>query len=86
MQGSHGTDMPKPDDAQAAGLFVESFYVELRRMAVRAAAGERNGHTLQPTALVNELYLRLAAGRAADWQGRTHFLAIAATTLRRAAS
>jgi len=52
-------------------------------MAVRLFSAERTGHTLQPTALVNELYLRLASGEELEWRSRTHFFAIAATTLRR---
>jgi RNA polymerase sigma-70 factor, ECF subfamily len=70
-------------DAEPVGWFVENFYAELRRMARRASGNERDGHTLQPTALIHELYVRLAANRANDWQGRTHFLAVAATNLRR---
>jgi len=62
---------------------VASLYTELHRMAVRLFSAERTGHTLQPTALVNELYLRLASGEELEWRSRTHFFAIAATTLRR---
>lgn len=58
-------------------------YPELRRIAARSLASERPGHTLQPTALIHEAYLRLHAGAAPDWQGRTHFMAVAATTIRR---
>ena len=52
-------------------------------MAVRALSSERSEHTLQPTALINELYLRLQAGNPPDWRGRTHFFAVAAKTMRR---
>ncbi len=45
--------------------------------------GERPGHTLQPTALINEVYLRLGSGATPDWRNRAHFFAVAATTLRR---
>jgi RNA polymerase sigma factor (TIGR02999 family) len=58
-------------------------YTELHRMAVRLFSSERTGHTLQPTALVNELYLRLASGEELEWRSRTHFFAVAAITLRR---
>jgi RNA polymerase sigma factor (TIGR02999 family) len=52
-------------------------------MAAQALSSERPGHTLQPTALINELYLRLDAGNSPDWRSRTHFFAVAAKTLRR---
>jgi RNA polymerase sigma-70 factor (ECF subfamily) len=56
---------------------------ELRRVAARSMRGERPGHTLQPTALVNEAYLRLAQVAHVRWQNRAHFLAVAARTMRR---
>jgi len=56
---------------------------ELRRIARRCMAGERRGHSLQATALVNEAYLRLIDAQHVDWQNRTHFLAIAARLMRR---
>ena len=56
---------------------------ELRRIARRCLAGERGGHSLQATALVNEAYLRLIDARHVDWHNRTHFLAIAARLMRR---
>jgi RNA polymerase sigma factor (TIGR02999 family) len=52
-------------------------------MARRYMARERGGHTLQPTALVNELYLRLVDVERVKWQNRAHFLAVAATLMRR---
>jgi len=58
-------------------------YPELHRRAARYLRGERRDHTLQPTALVNEVYLRLVGGRSVDYNDRVHFLAIAATTMRR---
>lgn len=57
-------------------------YEELRRLAARLLRGERAGHTLRPTALVHEAYLRLVDQRAA-WQDQPHFLAIAAQAMRR---
>jgi RNA polymerase sigma-70 factor, ECF subfamily len=54
---------------------------ELRRIARRHMAGERRGHVLQPTALVNEAYLRLAS-KDIQWQGRAHFFAVAAQVMR----
>ena len=52
-------------------------------MARRYMAGERPGHTLQTTALVNELYLRLVDCRSVNWQDRAHFFAISAQLMRR---
>ena len=57
-------------------------YDELRRIAGSYMRRERPGQTIQPTALVHEAYLRLLKGKQPDWQGRTHFLAIAATSMR----
>jgi RNA polymerase sigma factor (TIGR02999 family) len=56
---------------------------ELHRIAQRCMAGERPGHSLQPTALVNEAYLRLINVQIVDWQNRAHFLAMAARLMRR---
>ena len=70
-------------DAESAGEVFARLYTELRRMAAQMLATERPGHTLQPTALIHELYLRLGAGDSPDWRGRTHFFAVAARTLRR---
>ncbi len=58
-------------------------YRELHEMAERQLAGERRGHTLQATALVNEAYLKLAAQDSADWAGRDQFLAVASIVMRR---
>jgi RNA polymerase sigma factor (TIGR02999 family) len=58
-------------------------YDELRRTARRFLAGERIGHTLQPTALVHEAYFRLVAQRRVQWQERSQFYAIAARSMRR---
>ena len=56
---------------------------ELHRLAARYMAGERPGHLLQPTALVNEAYLRLVDWKDARWQNRAHFFAVAAQIMRR---
>ena len=58
-------------------------YDELRRIAEHHMRREREGHTLQPTALVNEAYMKLVDQTRADWQGRTHFLAVASGAMRR---
>jgi RNA polymerase sigma factor (TIGR02999 family) len=57
-------------------------YCELRRLAHRYLKSERPGHTLQSTALVHEAYLRLVEHNRIDWQGRAHFLGVAATIIR----
>ena len=58
-------------------------YEELRRLAHHYMRGEREGHTLQTTALVNEVYLRLAGIDGLRWRDRAHFFALAATLMRR---
>jgi RNA polymerase sigma factor (TIGR02999 family) len=58
-------------------------YGELRRLAHHYMAGERTGHTLQSTALVNEAYLRLVDSSRVKWQNRAHFFAVSATLMRR---
>jgi len=58
-------------------------YDELRRVAHRHLSGQRPGHTLQTTALVNEAYLRLADQTNLRWQNRAHFFAVAAQAMRR---
>ena len=57
--------------------------VELRRLARMYMAHERRGHTLQPTALVNEAFLRLTGAQRVRWQDRAHFLGISARLMRR---
>jgi RNA polymerase sigma factor (TIGR02999 family) len=69
-------------DAQAARELWPPVYAELRSIAARVLRNERPGHTLQPTALVNEAYLKLV-GQQADWQNRAHFIAVAAQAMRR---
>jgi len=58
-------------------------YAQLRQAAHRYMARERRGHTLQTTALVNEVYLRLAKAREMRWQDRVHFFALSAQMMRR---
>ncbi len=70
-------------DEQAKARLMEMVYPELRRIAARHLRSERQGHTLQPTALVHEAYLRLAHRPDQDWQDRTHFFAVAARIVRR---
>jgi RNA polymerase sigma factor (TIGR02999 family) len=61
----------------------QTMYGELRRMAARYLGRERRNHTLQPTALVHEAWMRLQKDRGAEWQGRTHGLALGAQAMRR---
>jgi RNA polymerase sigma factor (TIGR02999 family) len=68
--------------APASELF-PVIYGELRRVARRYLGRERKNHTLQPTALVHEAWLRLQNERGGEWQGRTHGLALAAQAMRR---
>ena len=58
-------------------------YAELRRVASRQLRKERADHTLQPTALVHEAYIRLVDQRQVDWQNRAHFFGVAANVMRR---
>jgi len=58
-------------------------YEPLRAIAERQLDRESRGHTLQPTALVNELYVRFAEQRRVEWRDRVHFFAVAATVMRR---
>src|SRR5580765_3892423 len=70
-------------DREAEERLFELMLPELRVLAARYLRRERNGHTLQPTALVNEAFLRLAAAKNIDWHDRGHFLALAARVMRR---
>lgn len=70
-------------EAAALDQLTPLVHDELRRMAGRLMSGEQPGHTLQPTALVNEAFLRLVDVKQVQWQDRAHFLAMAARTMRR---
>jgi RNA polymerase sigma factor (TIGR02999 family) len=70
-------------DPTAREQLVPVVYEELRRLAHHHMRGERAGHTLQTTALVNEVYLRLAGIDGLQWRDRAHFFAMAATLMRR---
>ncbi|MFN7934679.1 MAG: sigma-70 family RNA polymerase sigma factor [Bryobacteraceae bacterium] len=69
------------DSSAGAELFALT-YDNLRRLASQYMKSEAPGHTLQPTALVHELYLRLTAGNAVEWKDRAHFFGVAARQLR----
>ena len=68
---------------EAADDLIVAVYDELRALAMRYISQERHPQTLQPTALVNEAYVRLAGGERRLWQDRGHFLAAAAVAMRR---
>lgn len=70
-------------DDQASARLLPLVYEELRRLARARMAAERNGHTLQATALVHEAYLRLIGDAAPRWDGRRHFFSAAAEAMRR---
>ena len=69
-------------DRTALDKLTPMIYDELRRIAHRYVQRERNGHTLQTTALVNEAYLRLAGQEKPGWQNRAHFFAVTAQVMR----
>src|ERR1700676_586121 len=69
-------------DQEAAALLVPLVYEELRRLAVRRLRQERPDHTLQATALVHEVYVKLAAQRDAKWQNRAQFFGVASQLMR----
>lgn len=69
-------------DLTAIEKLTPLIYDELRRIAHRYVQRERNGHTLETTALVNEAYLRLAGQKQIEWQNRSHFFAVTAQVMR----
>jgi RNA polymerase sigma factor (TIGR02999 family) len=77
LQGASG------GDPRAAAELLPLVYEELRQLAARRLAGERQGHTLQPPALVHEAWLRVSGQDERAWQGRQHFFAAAAEAMRR---
>jgi RNA polymerase sigma-70 factor, ECF subfamily len=70
-------------DQDAVEELLPLIYGELRRIARRHLRGERDGHTLEATALVHEVYLRLSGGSEPRWNDRVHFYAVAAQMMRR---
>ena len=70
-------------DAAAFERLVPLVHRELHRIARHCMAAERTGHSLQPTALLNEAYLRLVGVSAVDWRDRSHFFALSARLMRR---
>ncbi|MEC9372686.1 MAG: sigma-70 family RNA polymerase sigma factor [Planctomycetota bacterium] len=80
--GSHSERPPSPDGRGDADA-IETAYAELRRIAAAYLRNERVDHTLQPTALVHEAYLRLAESRSTRWSSAGEFRAMAAGAMRR---
>ena len=72
----------KDGDPSAVNRLIPLVYAELRGLASRLMRMERPGHTLSPTALVHEAYVRLIDNSRIDWQGKTHFFAVAAREMR----
>lgn len=70
-------------EPEAADAVLARVYDELRRIARGKMAGERAGHTLQPTALAHEAFVKLLGQQRVQWQSRAHFLAVAALAMRR---
>jgi RNA polymerase sigma factor (TIGR02999 family) len=69
-------------DRQALDHLMPIVYRELRRLAASQLKSERPAHTLQPTALAHEAYLRLVGGNSPRWQNRAHFMGVAARAMR----
>jgi RNA polymerase sigma factor (TIGR02999 family) len=70
-------------DTAARDELLESVYLHLKRIASAQLRGERAGHSLNPTDLVHEAYLRMVGQTRVDWRDRAHFFGLAATTMRR---
>src|SRR5437868_401892 len=70
-------------DSSAVDKLIPLVLQELRSLARLQLRSERPGHTLQPTALVNEAYLRLVGDQARDWHNRAHFIGVSASIMRR---
>ena len=69
-------------DAEAGERLAAEVYQQLKQMARSQLNREREGHTLQPTALVHEAYLKLVGGKPIDWQDRAHFFAVSSRVIR----
>ena len=76
-------DRLRDGDSAASEAIIPLLYEELRAIAARCLKSERRGHTLQPTALVHEVFLKLVNQKDADYRSRGHFMAIAAMVMRR---
>jgi RNA polymerase sigma factor (TIGR02999 family) len=83
MNSNERASLQEPGQAQQLERLVPLVYDELRALAARQMRGERREHTLEPTALVHEAFLRMSAQRKDHWVNREQFFAIAARTMRR---
>lgn len=70
-------------EADALTELLPKVYEQLKRIAANKMKTENSGHTLQPTALVHEAFLRISSGEPVDWKDRVHFFAVAAQVMRR---
>ncbi len=91
MIGSHPSDVTQilfqlalenADTRKATDRLYDAVYGELRRVAARLMSTQRKNHTLQPTALVNEAYVKLVNQSRVEWQNRAHFFGVAAKAMR----
>jgi RNA polymerase sigma factor (TIGR02999 family) len=73
---------PQKSNLAEADQLLPLVYDELRKLAISKMANEAPGHTLQPTALVHEVWLRLVADENQNWNGRAHFFGAAAEAMR----
>jgi len=73
----------QPDEIQTTEQLLPLVYAELRRLAAHKMASENPNHTLQPTALVHEAWLKLGGEQSSQWRNRNHFFAAAAEAMRR---
>lgn len=80
---THILERAQAGDLQAADELLPLVYEELRKLAAAKMASEAPGHTLQPTALVHEAWLRLTGDQGQKWNGRAHFFGAAAEAMRR---
>ena len=76
-------DTSELDPAEAVRQLMPLVYDELRALAEKQLRSENAGHTLQPTALVHEVFMRLVEQSRVNWKGRAHFLAVSAQAMRR---
>src|SRR6185369_13261294 len=76
-------DAMQPDEVQTTEQLLPLVYAELRRLAAHKMTGENPGQTLQPTALVHEVWLKLGGEQNWPWRNRNHFFAAAAEAMRR---
>lgn len=81
-EGSDSTSPPHSNNASGLHLLFEEMLGELHGQAGLAMGGDANGHTLQPTALVNEAFMRMQGSSNNDWDNRDHFLKTAARIMR----